>query len=71
MSAGVQMDIFQALQKPSAPRVHVHVGCGGFVLHELGGGRCLECGAYPLSYHPHDWSAGLYVMAGETAARAA
>jgi hypothetical protein len=68
VTADHQQDIFEALRKPAVPRVHVHVGCGGYVLHEIGGARRLECGAFPLSIRPYSWSAGLYEMPGESAA---
>ena len=44
----VQDTILQALDRPSVPRVWAHIDCGGWVLFEIGGGRCLECGAFPV-----------------------
>jgi hypothetical protein len=44
----VQDTILQALVKPSTPRVFTHNNCGGWVLFEIGGGRCLECAAFPV-----------------------
>jgi hypothetical protein len=45
----IQETIGQALVRPSAPRVFVHLDCGGWVLFEIRGGFCLECGSGPLS----------------------
>jgi hypothetical protein len=50
----IQETLGQALTRPSARRVFIHTGCGGWVLFELDGGHCLECGAGPLhagDYH--------------------
>jgi hypothetical protein len=44
----VQDTITQALVRPSVPRVFTHNGCGGWVLWDLEGGFCLDCGAGPL-----------------------
>ena len=44
----VQETLEQAAVRPSVPRVFVHLGCGGWVLFSLAGGKCLECGAGPL-----------------------
>jgi hypothetical protein len=44
----IQETIGQALIRPSVPRVFVHLDCGGWVLFEIQGGRCLECGAFPV-----------------------
>lgn len=48
MTRPVQETLNQALFRPSVPRVFIHVGCGGWVLFEIPGGRCLECGAFPV-----------------------
>lgn len=48
MSRAVQETIGQARFRPSVPRVFIHVACGGWVLFDLEGGTCLECGAGPL-----------------------
>ncbi len=50
----VQETIFQALVRPSEPRIYVHNDCGGYVLFDLAGGYCLACGAAPVrpaEYH--------------------
>lgn len=44
----LQQTITQALTRPSERRVWVHKGCGGWVLFDLAGGRCLHCEAAPL-----------------------
>jgi hypothetical protein len=48
MTRAVQETITQALVRPSVPRVFTHTGCGGWVLFDLKGGTCIECGAGPL-----------------------
>ena len=50
----VQETIFQALVRPSEPRIYVHNDCAGYVLFDLAGGYCLACGAAPVratEYH--------------------
>ena len=44
----VQETLDQAQVRPSVPRVFAHVGCGGWVLWDMRGGFCLECGSGPL-----------------------
>jgi hypothetical protein len=44
----VQDTLEQALVRPSARRIWVHLECGGWVLFSLAGGFCLECDAGPL-----------------------
>lgn len=48
MTRAIQQTIGQALIRPSARRIWVHLECGGYVLFDLAGGFCLECGAGPL-----------------------
>lgn len=48
MTRPVQETVDQALTRPSVPRVFIHLDCGGWVLWEIRGGFCLECGAGPL-----------------------
>jgi hypothetical protein len=44
----IQETIGQALIRPSVPRVFIHLECAGWVLWDMRGGFCLECGAGPL-----------------------
>jgi hypothetical protein len=44
----VQDTIDQALVRPSGRRIWVHLECGGWVLFDLEGGKCIACGAGPL-----------------------
>jgi len=44
----VQETITEALIRPAARRIWMHVGCGGWVLFDLAGGQCLSCGTGPL-----------------------
>lgn len=44
----IQETIFEALDRPSIPRVFVHLDCGGYVLWNLQGGTCQRCGHGPV-----------------------
>jgi hypothetical protein len=44
----IQETLDQALVRPADRRVWAHVGCGGWVLFDLRGGFCVECGAGPI-----------------------
>jgi hypothetical protein len=44
----VQETLEQALTLPSAPRLWIHVDCGGYVLFRIQGGFCVHCKAGPL-----------------------
>ena len=50
MSSEVQETIDQALISPRVPRVFIHLtgGCNGWVLFDLRGGKCLQCGTHPV-----------------------